>query len=165
MHISGILFVVPLSPSSLTYIHNSGLTHLCLNYLSHVLKHIYLFLVAQYLIYILLLCIFSFVSHSYASYSIEISNTLKHTYNIIYILPLRICFSCFIFIHTRIQRVTLIIRTVVFIFHLSGQDYVCIDIGSRNQGLKSPPLLTVLDHAGIDGRYDVCFPGWDTHFN
>ena len=31
MYISCILFIVPLSPSSFTYIHNSGLTHICLD--------------------------------------------------------------------------------------------------------------------------------------
>ena len=55
MHISCILFVVPLSPSLLTYIPNSGFTHLCLNWLSHALKHISLFLVAQYSKYLFLL--------------------------------------------------------------------------------------------------------------
>ena len=37
--------------SLLTYTHNSGLTYLCLNWFSYALKHIYLFLISQYLIY------------------------------------------------------------------------------------------------------------------
>ena len=57
-HISCILFVIPFLPYALTYIHNIGLTNLCLNYLSHVLKHLYLFLVSQYLIYLFLLLSF-----------------------------------------------------------------------------------------------------------
>ena len=48
-------FIMPLSPSSFTCIHNSGLTSLCFNYLSQALKHISLFLVSQYLIYLFLL--------------------------------------------------------------------------------------------------------------
>ena len=58
MHISCLLFVMPFSPSLLTYINNSGLTYLCLNWLSHALNQISLLLVAQYLIYLFLLSIF-----------------------------------------------------------------------------------------------------------
>ena len=36
-------------PSWLTYIQNSELTYICLNYLSHALKHIDPFLISQYL--------------------------------------------------------------------------------------------------------------------
>ena len=49
-------------------------------------------------------------------------------------------FSCFIFSHTRLQHVTLITRKGVFIFHISGQDDVCIGIGYINKGLKEPLL-------------------------
>ena len=48
--------------------------------------------------------------------------------------------SCFIFSHTQIQRMKLITRKRVFIFHISGQDGVCIGIGSSNRVLKAPPL-------------------------
>ena len=55
MHISCILFVIPFSPSFLTYIHNSIWTCIFLNYFSHTLKHISLLLVYQYLINLFLL--------------------------------------------------------------------------------------------------------------
>ena len=50
MHISFILFFMQFLPSSLTCIHKSVLTSLCLNYLSHSLKHIYLLIFSKYLI-------------------------------------------------------------------------------------------------------------------
>ena len=43
-------------------------------------------------------------------------------------------------------------------FHMSGQEGVFF-IGSRNQGLKTPHYLTVLEHAGIGERLNVCLPG------
>ena len=49
-------------------------------------------------------------------------------------------FSCLIFKHMQFQRVTLITRKCVFIFHLSGQGSVLICIGSTNKGLKAPLL-------------------------
>ena len=49
VHISCILFVMPLLPSSLNCIHKSGLTYLCLNELLHG------FLISQYLIHFFLL--------------------------------------------------------------------------------------------------------------
>ena len=58
------LFTMPFFPSSLTCIHNSGLTYLCLNYLSHELKNISLILFSQYLIYLFILYSFSVVSLS-----------------------------------------------------------------------------------------------------
>ena len=42
-------------PSWLTYIQNSELTYICLNYLSHALKHIDPFLIYQYLMHVFLL--------------------------------------------------------------------------------------------------------------
>ena len=54
-HISYILLVIPLLSSLLTWIHKSWSTSCCLNWLSHSLKHISLFLVSQYLIYLFLL--------------------------------------------------------------------------------------------------------------
>ena len=42
-------------PYLLTYIHNSESTYICLNYSSKALKHIYLFLISQYLMYLFLL--------------------------------------------------------------------------------------------------------------
>ena len=64
MNIYCLIFVVPLSPSSLTYIHNSVLPSCCLKYFPHELKHISLYLVYQYLVYLFLLYIFSVVFNS-----------------------------------------------------------------------------------------------------
>ena len=47
----------------------------------------------------------------------------------------------------------------MLIFHISDEEYVCIDIGSRNKFLKRPHCITMSDHEGIGGRCDVCFPG------
>ena len=43
MSIFCILIVMLFLPSLLAYIHNSTLTYPCLNYLSNILKHIYIF--------------------------------------------------------------------------------------------------------------------------
>ena len=50
MHMSCILLFM--------HIHNGGLTYLCLNYFSHALKLVYLFLVDQYIMFISILQFF-----------------------------------------------------------------------------------------------------------
>ena len=70
-------------------------------------------------------------------------------HNIYTIFDKIVRFSCFIFIHTRLQRGTLTTRNGVFIFRLSGQEDVCIGIVSRNQGLKAP-LLSYRDQPCMD---------------
>ena len=58
IHVSCIWFVMSLLPYSLTFIHNSGLTSLFLNEFSHSLKHIYSFLIYQYLINLFIFKVF-----------------------------------------------------------------------------------------------------------
>ena len=65
IYISCILFFIQLSSFSLICIHRSVLKSCCLNYLSPALKHVSLFLITQYLIYLSLLKSFSVVSHYY----------------------------------------------------------------------------------------------------
>ena len=55
MHISCVWFVMQFLSSSMTWIHKSRSTYIYLNYMSHALKHISLFLVSQYLMYLCLL--------------------------------------------------------------------------------------------------------------
>ena len=102
-----------ISPILLTYIHNSGLLYLCLNYLPHTLKHISLILVSQYLIYLFLLQSFSIVSYFQGSSSLAISNTLIPTYNIIFTLPLS--------------------KYPVFMFHLSPHAAPTRDTDNKEQ--------------------------------
>ena len=49
-------------------------------------------------------------------------------------------FNDFILSHTWLQYLILTTRVGIFIFQLSGQQYVCIVIGSRNWSLKAPSL-------------------------
>ena len=63
-----------------------------------------------------------------------------HTISSLHSLWENIHFSCYIFSHMQIKRVNITTRRGVFIFHLSGQEFFCIGIGSRDQVLKAPPF-------------------------
>ena len=57
---------------------------------------------------------------------------------------------------------TLKTREGIFIFRLSGQEVVCIGIGSSNEG-KITYVVCALDHAGIGARCNVFLSVWDTN--
>ena len=54
-------------------------------------------------------------------------------------------------------------KGMCLILHISGREDVCIGITYINQGLKSPPCLTMSDHAGIGVICNVHFLGWYTN--
>ena len=55
-----------------------------------------------------------------------------------------------------------LIRTKVFILHISGQEDVCIGLGSINQGLKSP-IVFMSNHLVVGGIFNAHFLGWNTN--
>ena len=73
-------------------------------------------------------------------------------------------FLCFILSHTYLQRVTLMRRKGVFIYHLSFQEDVCTGIGSRNK-VRKHPCFPCWKPCSDWWKMQCIFPGWDTNVN
>ena len=70
--------------------------------------------------------------------------------------------SCFILSHTRLRCVTLTTTEGIFIYHISYQEVFLIVIDSRNK-VKTTRVIYASNHAGIGGKCNVHFTGWNTN--